>query len=100
HTRSKRDWSSDVCSSDLGKIGRGKARTCQAQGYGRTEQGARTTSRGHEDSFVVSFQGVGGQCVGFGRPMAVGQMQPILARLPAEIGRASCRESVWVSGTS
>src|SRR5699024_11484530 len=27
HTRSKRDWSSDVCSSDLGESGSGKSQT-------------------------------------------------------------------------
>src|SRR5699024_12857524 len=38
HTRSKRDWSSDVCSSDLGRIRpRTKGRSCVA-GFGHQDE--------------------------------------------------------------
>src|SRR5699024_11929684 len=64
HTRSKRDWSSDVCSSDL------------------------TSS----NNAVVPE----------GRALATFAYSPLrncqaLLRSAAEIGRASCRERVWIS---
>src|SRR5699024_11673154 len=52
HTRSKRDWSSDVCSSDLPLQGmdRGSARLClgsggDGEGPRRPRQGGRSLSR-------------------------------------------------------
>src|SRR5699024_11500544 len=78
HTRSKRDWSSDVCSSDLGPESR--------SGAGRRHQ--------------IGFQALGGTQhgeVGAGESPAQfgggGQH-----RVHVEIGRASCRERGWGEG--
>src|SRR5438105_15818010 len=60
HTRSTRDWSSDVCSSDLE----------------------------HEDLVA------GGQIFVFSLPALPGAAG---APIQVEIGRASCRERVWMS---
>src|SRR5690625_8004556 len=71
HTRWPRDWSSDVCSSDLGGAGRG----CPGQ-RGATDRPADHRAR------------AGG-----------GQAAPA-ERVPGEVGRASCRERVerWEGG--
>src|SRR5437868_13588795 len=58
HTRSKRDWSSDVCSSDLERVGRGR--------------------------------------LGWASPYSA-QRERKLHHLEQKIGRASCRERVWIS---
>src|SRR5207249_7290453 len=74
HTRSKRDWSSDVCSSDLGTIACGEPLDPRG---GIAHQG----SEGHvvRERTVIEEQG---------------------DATAAEIGRASCRERVeiWVGG--
>src|SRR5699024_12047073 len=53
HTRSKRDWSSDVCSSDL---------TGSNQHVGNfpgvTVEGKEGTVRGHDDLVVVDLPGI------------------------------------------
>src|SRR5690625_7607109 len=64
HTRWPRDWSSDVCSSDLFHPEPGS----DADVAGSTASGAEGAAR-------------------------EGTVRP-----PAQIGRASCRERVWVSG--
>src|SRR5207249_6448230 len=95
HTRSKRDWSSDVCSSDLG--------------YGAVA--VTDTSR------VLAFVGAGADHHGPGdvpiRPVFEAlaedetRIAPLALRVAcghracplgaaAKIGRASCRESVWI----
>src|SRR5690606_40533789 len=66
HTRFSRDWSSDVCSSDLGD-GRGSSHTGPGDG-----------SRGR---FVVTAN-----------PELIMRAQGD----PAEIGRATCRERVFL----
>src|SRR5699024_11971947 len=78
HTRSKRDWSSDVCSSDLLRA---------AQHDRRLGPGLADLLRGPQSLIAVA-----------GRHPNVGddQVGPVLE----EIGRASCRERVerWVVG--
>src|SRR3712207_6401204 len=71
HTRYWRDWSSDVCSSDLGPD-----RPDDDEGYSRPEEHAPV---------------VQGDPVGEGDRLAAGH-QGVVA--PVEIGRASCRERV------
>src|SRR5699024_9833617 len=46
HTRSKRDWSSDVCSSDLGRAGRADVRMRCPHPRGRRRNGATCGWRG------------------------------------------------------
>src|SRR5437868_12741935 len=71
HTRSKRDWSSDVCSSDLEIFGAGDDDLTVIGGSGTTAGLA---------ALAVTFAG-GADTVHLGA---------------GEIGRASCRERVWV----
>src|SRR5699024_12129061 len=94
HTRSKRDWSSDVCSSDLliddlpegDQLHRRFARqTGHPQKPGTPGQGSELERRGPTEL----------------RPAAEpGSAQPlnsvaIMSGREIEIGRASCRERVW-----
>src|SRR5207249_7379645 len=78
HTRSKRDWSSDVCSSDLGGGERG------LRVFGR---GAVSLHRGLERRHVRAELVV----------LLAGD-QLLLQEGAVQIGRASCRErvEVWV----
>src|SRR5699024_12180013 len=81
HTRSKRDWSSDVCSSDLAS---------------KLRHGKRTSSPGpevictscwhsaEEPQPTVTCSGVRSRC-------------SASASFSSEIGRASCRERVDIS---
>src|SRR5207249_8646535 len=108
HTRSKRDWSSDVCSSDLSR----------AQGTPRcTRAGMRPPARVHRGvpcarllpaalvvaaltraacvpaaTLVISIQSPDGHALAG----AVVTARPLDApgKRPAQIGRASCRERV------
>src|SRR5690606_40188862 len=56
HTRFSRDWSSDVCSSDLGPVDRG-ARTLDrvAQGLG---DGRHLQGRAHRERIVLAVAGL------------------------------------------
>src|SRR5207247_7167684 len=84
HTRSTRDWSSDVCSSDLGDLGhlhRGDARH-----RGRPAAGGLLLE-GRDPLAGVLEPARERGAVGDGR-----------AGRGAQIGRASCRERVWVWG--
>src|SRR5436305_7985588 len=77
HTRCGRDWSSDVCSSDLGPRAR-PGRPGRARGPGPTDGRRQPAGAG---------AGAGGGGAGL-HPRAVGPGR----RGGAEIGRASCRE--------
>src|SRR5690606_40231455 len=87
HTRFSRDWSSDVCSSDLiyetftQKAAEGRGMSLddlKAVASGRVWSGVEAKQRGLVDVFGTLDDAVA-----------------IAAQ--AEIGRASCRESVWIS---
>src|SRR5690606_40382918 len=90
HTRFSRDWSSDVCSSDLiaevaediAHTGAYRLRREVAVGIGhRLQQRAVDGFVEGEHAAVIAFPGISG------------------ARgLYGEIGRASCREREWVQG--
>src|SRR5207245_6569127 len=89
HTRCYRDWSSDVCSSDLGELlPRTRslgARACELRGW-------------RADGLAVSRDAVVGK-VGQGFEIAAQAYQVTRAVLPgmalgSEIGRASCRGEV------
>src|SRR5207248_8354295 len=88
HTRSYGDWSSDVCSSDLRSQRRGislflpdSAQCCRQEGLPRWKF-RRLPMR---STLSMSLRGRQSN------PMWLG-----LSRQPEEIGRASCREVVWI----
>src|SRR5437868_11875154 len=78
HTRSKRDWSSDVCSSDLAETLAAPPRLGALPLTVR--EGAETWGRGERFGYV---------------PLADGRVYCFaVVSAPEEIGRASCREGV------
>src|SRR5207249_7536430 len=72
HTSSKRDWSSDVCSSDLSRVSE------------------RTAELLAETRDVEIPRGAVGRMIDRGERIA----DPLLEGVENEIGRASCRERV------
>src|SRR5207249_7723497 len=84
HTRSKRDWSSDVCSSDLRSVSATRCRLC-ARGCAKRNIGSCRTLCG-------SWR--------HGLPTALLSVSDKtgLAAFAREIGRASCRERVEGAG--
>src|SRR5690349_24063404 len=89
HTRSLRDWSSDVCSSDLSTTA-SAVDTTSVTGCGRP------STDGFSDGHFGEFCAGGGRTDrrigwrGFGRLYCGGKVRE------GEIGRASCRERVWM----
>src|SRR5699024_11256904 len=85
HTRSKRDWSSDVCSSDLHRTGH-----AEADQVGAMAQIAQLLLRTRLPDAVGHR----------GQPVAEALMGALVGveGAAAEIGRASCRERVWGEG--
>src|SRR5699024_11842140 len=88
HTRSKRDWSSDVCSSDLGFLagllaGVRVAFLCDLEVHEPVEDLQPGVAL--EDGLPQ---------VGGGRAVRVGRVAGVVA-VAAEIGRAACREGGW-----
>src|SRR5206468_6533838 len=93
HTRSDRDWSSDVCSSDLWHY---RAVSWVLPPAAAASVRARTPASGAEDgSSARGARILVRRAVGDGAP-PIGR---IFLRWDAldgdEIGRASCRERVW-----
>src|SRR5438067_7772536 len=78
HTRSKRDWSSDVCSSDL------EHEHHVARHLLRLRQLGARRDEHHEVAVLI----------GVGPVRHRGQADVLVARRVEEIGRASCRERV------
>src|SRR5207249_7248468 len=89
HTRSKRDWSSDVCSSDLGFGGGGGG---GPTGVGRNPPGGAVVffylKTAPDSATNVSLE------ILDSRDSLVRRFTP-KPRAPSQIGRASCRERVW-----
>src|SRR5204863_6800755 len=83
HTRSLRDWSSDVCSSDLLARPRGHS-------YCRSERAMivdyALPRRRHSRRSLLALSGSMNDRAGV----------QVTTPAPREIGRASCREGVWV----
>src|SRR5205085_4338347 len=90
HTRFDCDWSSDVCSSDLGAL------------VGATVGASVGANVGAVVGGAVVGAVVGGAVVGAlvgwtGALVAAGAWGVEHAARNAEIGRASCRERVWIA---
>src|SRR5947199_6338493 len=81
HTRCLSDWSSDVCSSDLFESWGSR--------HGFSEVGEQSVGRaGPDPRLLESVLGVA---------VRGDSVLPRARQLHAEIGRASCRERVWIS---
>src|SRR5207302_6956308 len=96
HTRFSRDWSSDVCSSDLPDHEAVKQAVATLRPQEATAIG---------DGILVALKALPGRTVdlpegrlGLPGPSAPGaQPPPSPPSTRPEIGRASCRERVWFS---
>src|SRR5207253_8029821 len=86
HTRWPRDWSSDVCSSDLARAG--AVERPHVHRLGREEAGGETPVRGAEPGGPGGDRELGGREDQRGRELGT----PRIPRQRHEIGRASCRE--------
>src|SRR5437868_13110164 len=96
HTRSKRDWSSDVCSSDLRepRLEHAPDLSSRARYYGRVVSAPDAAALvATEDGGAWRGEMAPG---GAGRGGMGGAEEH--AREDGEIGRASCRERVWTTG--
>src|SRR5207249_8651767 len=82
HTRSKRDWSSDVCSSDLGA----HPSLDDRKNFGRTEMQVSAA----EAYALVAYQVGAFQALCIAAGVEMNHVKPH----GAQIGRASCRERV------
>src|SRR5699024_11602566 len=93
HTRSKRDWSSDVCSSDLGEqkqAATGTTTDTQQPDQQQTAPGAADTEQSAPQREASAPSA--------GKRSPQRRQTPAGSGLtPVEIGRASCRESADVS---
>src|SRR5690606_41199075 len=98
--RFSRDWSSDVCSSDLvvGMVFFG----VQAVALGQVALRGRGLFAGLGDGFAGAFKNLLpllvltlGYIVGL---VLLGILAVLLVMLVGEIGRAACRERVWSGG--
>src|SRR5699024_11977692 len=86
HTRSKRDWSSDVCSSDLKT-----SLSSMFEAVGSYAAG--TMSLEDVEEFEAKACPTCGSCSGMYTANSMNCLTEVL-----EIGRASCRERVWCWG--
>src|SRR5699024_11607853 len=98
--RSKRDWSSDVCSSDLGAVGTAvldvsptRLGVREDRRIDPNDTGDLLTQRQHLLMLLDGDDPVLGP--GVADP---GLLVHVLVRLEHQIGRASCRERVTGSG--
>src|SRR5207249_7741376 len=95
HTRSKRDWSSDVCSSDLTRIPRVEGEFSYNQKSGKNNYmfwlGGLWQSTSDSASGGQSISSIGGTA-------GIKAGMSDLSIVVSEIGRASCRERVGTPG--
>src|SRR5699024_11657475 len=85
HTRSKRDWSSDVCSSDL---------TAEELAAGLAESTSRIKTV-IEDQRIIA--GIGNAYSD--EILQTAKLSPFATAKTVEIGRASCREREQTTGS-
>src|SRR5690606_41061397 len=86
HTRFSRDWSSDVCSSDLSAEGY-RVRTAATATEGMEQVAAGPLDAVLLDLMLPDRNGL----------EVLEEIRRFDEDLPVEIGRASCRERVWSS---
>src|SRR5699024_11627202 len=91
HTRSKRDWSSDVCSSDLLVIAIG-SQSNDFNTPGVKDNAFFLDSRPQAERFRENFLNTCLQADYKDEPLSVAIVG---AGATGEIGRASCREGGW-----
>src|SRR5436305_2895479 len=95
HTRCGRDWSSDVCSSDLPELRRASARGMVETGFHGYAIGGLAV--GEPQAVMLAMIEEVVPILPVDRPrylMGVGTPQDMLEAVAREIGRASCRERV------
>src|SRR5207249_7224776 len=93
HTRSKRDWSSDVCSSDLNLIARQTDVVDRAQLRSWIQDALARHDRDVRERDEVVANVTAAEIVD-----AVWGRLPLAVRRKAKIGRASCRERGEIGG--
>src|SRR5699024_12023417 len=87
HTRSKRDWSSDVCSSDL------LAHDIGAPARDTEDLRRRAyIVRKRLDTEGIYFPSLSPATITYKGMLSTGQLASYFTELSDEIGRASCRE--------
>src|SRR5207247_3790843 len=94
HTRSTRDWSSDVCSSDLNRTHRRRNRKAQYQTF---EKETQVHSARNVVQVVVEFLELHVVYRVEYAPAGGARGEVRAAPRHAQIGRASCRERVWIA---
>src|SRR5207249_8858079 len=95
HTRSKRDWSSDVCSSDLGRPPASTWRNASEAGGSSPDGTSSCPSAGRRVWRVPTFSADYLARLAGATGFRSDTLEKVL-RL-GQIGRASCRERVWRS---
>src|SRR5699024_11922692 len=96
HTRSKRDWSSDVCSSDLSQGWKLEVMDANITGIGGYKEvimmitGDKVYSKLKYESGAHRVQRVP-------ETESQGRVHTSTATVVVKIGRASCRERVWIT---
>src|SRR5690606_39300247 len=91
HTRFSRDWSSDVCSSDLMGAGDPAPGLHFAPGEASEAGRHRVLVEAVDDTLRERLAAAEGE---------VATAAALVEESRAEIGRASCRERVWMSGVA
>src|SRR5690606_39964138 len=95
HTRFSRDWSSDVCSSDLGESG--EATVCAVVDEKQYRTILNYIEIGKQEGRLV-LGGEPAEGPGYYIQPTIFADVPADARIACEIGRASCRERVESRG--
>src|SRR5207249_9678037 len=97
HTRSKRDWSSDVCSSDLPFIGDGDLFELQIKNP--LVDGKHSIEHFLEREEIPQRLGIDGEFLFLELVLVIAPIPNVDPRRGEnQIGRASCRERVWRKG--
>src|SRR5206468_9499341 len=91
HTRSDRDWSSDVCSSDLGETVEEAQRLMRADLARAVQQHARARVLIGEGKLQQARTSAERALAGIERACGETSPEAALATLTLEIGRASCK---------
>src|SRR5699024_11605280 len=95
HTRSKRDWSSDVCSSDLLGVHLPQSAAESEEVTAFMERYRRNTKIFYAVNVVISTA-VCAFCFWYISVFMIVWSVWLLEFCVGEIGRASCRERVWL----